>query len=522
MGGRDQFDGSFWTPRSLQRSVGGRWLTKPDRLNAPLAGVSIDTRTIEQGELYIAIRGDRYDGHDYLEQAVHGGAAVLVVSDEAKAWRGRELGVGVLCVKDSLVALQDLARTYRDCLRDGGVRVVAVTGSNGKTTTRHMIYTVLSSGLTGTQSPKSFNNHIGVPLTLLAADLADDFVVVEVGSSGEGEVLALGGIVRPDVAVITQIGSAHLDGLGSREGVAREKGALLGHIQAGGLAVVPGDEPLLDEYVEGLSSDVSVVRFGDGLGCDVGLIDCMIDSRGSKVVFSMGGEGSLTEFRLPMLGRHNGFNALAALSVGEHFGLDMGGMTKSLSEVIGVPMRLDVSNIGGAEKRITLINDAYNANPDSVLAGIDTLVRYPLSGGGLEETGGGRVLILGDMCDLGMEGERWHRRIGEEVVKAATSLRQIVLVGSLSMCVGEVIRTSGVQVSIETFGLWDASLPAKVAKLIRVGDVVLIKASRAMGLERLIPDIKEVVMGWNGVGDQAVARDEALGACGFTAGSAAN
>lgn len=479
----------FWTPEGVRQAASGRWVVEPgSRLTA---GVSTDTRTVQRGQVFVALVGEKLDGHDYLRQAAEGGASVVVVSDGAKA-RGLS-GVGVLEVEDTLVALQGMAGAYRDCLRGDGVTVVGVTGSNGKTTTRHLIHGVLSSRWAGSQSPKSFNNHIGVPLTLLGVRPGERFVVAEIGTNHPGEIAALGALARPDVAVVTNVGSAHIGMFGSREAIAEEKTSLLRFVSPDGLAVVPGGDAGVDGHLGRVPGGVEIVRFGVGGENQVRLTRWRQAAEGLTFEVEVNGQTE-SGFGLPMLGRHNAVNALAAIAVGGWMGLELPAIADALRQVTGVPMRLGVTRLGTAGASLVVINDAYNANPDSVAGAVRVLAEYPLplvTGGG-----GRRVLILGDMFELGDEAAGLHREVGRKILASREAVGLVILVGELSKHTAEVLRESGVGDRVLWFNGWDEGLGERVAGVIEPGDVVLLKASRGMGLERLVPSLERAVKSW--------------------------
>jgi len=502
---------SFWEPGAIGEAIGGRWLFEPASLDKKLTGVGIDTRTLCEGAVFVAIKGDRFDGHDFLGQAVACGAGLVVVSDCLKGQRLGASGIGVLWVEDTVRALGDMARCYRVRLGENGTKVIAVTGSNGKTTTRDLIHGVLSSVYAGSQSIKNYNNHIGVPLTLLGVKSEDEFVVVEIGSSGPGEISALGELVGPDVAVITNIGVAHLEAFGSLEGVAGEKSSLLGHVCSGGV-VVPGDEPLLDSCVEGLGDRVSVWRFGSGADNDLQLIGCEQNQKGWG--FEVAAKGApiderIGRFRIPLLGKHNIFNAMAAVCVGRRLGVSDALIAEALERANGVGMRLSVSRLGSRDRGLVVVNDAYNASPESVVAAIETLIVFPLLGaGGLDSSlnpaarggGGRRVLVLGDMLELGLDGPRLHREVGQRLAMAEQEIDRVILIGCLSGYVAGALEGVWPAGRVHTFAHLDEAVLNSVADLIRPCDVVLLKASRGVGLEGLIPYLERKVSAWCGEG----------------------
>ncbi|MGD8208055.1 MAG: UDP-N-acetylmuramoyl-tripeptide--D-alanyl-D-alanine ligase, partial [Thiohalocapsa sp.] len=285
----------FWTPAVLAELTGGRWLAPPRRVDVSLTGLGIDSRTLHPGEVFVAIAGERFDGHDFLERAQAAGAALALVERDCEPPAGADGPLAVLRVASTVRALQALASRYRDLLRAAGCRVVSVSGSNGKTTTRHLIHHVLTEGgLEGTQSLKSFNNHIGVPLTLLAARPEHDFVVAEIGTNHPGEIAELSAIARPDIAVITSIGEEHLEFLVDLDGVAREESALLAFVASGGIAILPAEGRLPVPLTLPAAPAFDVQRF------DIEPITAA----------------------LPLPGAHNRLNASAASAVARCFGID--------------------------------------------------------------------------------------------------------------------------------------------------------------------------------------------------------
>lgn len=419
-------------------------------------GFSIDTRTMRPGEAFVAIAGDRFDGHAFVPQAVDAGASLVVVE------RGVDVGVPVLRVGSTRGALQRLASAHRDRLRG---TVVGVTGSNGKTTTVRLIDSVLrAGGLAGGASVKSYNNAIGVPLTVLGAGVGDDYLVSEMGTSGPGEIGLLADIGRPRVAVITSIGRAHLEQLGSVRGIAREKAQIAGHAE---VVVVNGESPyVLDELPVG----PEVVTCGRTDACVVRLDDVRASERGVR--FRVDG----APFEIGLEGTHNAMNAAAAVVVGRRLGLGDDAIRAGLLAAQAAAMRWErgvVELDGGA---VEVINDAYNANPDSVIAGLEAL------GGRCD---GRRVLVVGEMLELGAQRDALHAEVGRAIADRAAAgggPELLVVVGdgagALFEAVGRVVP--------EAVRLGSGFAPSEVASLIRPGDRVVLKGSRGIGLERVL------------------------------------
>lgn len=440
----------FWTPDHLARVTRGRWLAEP-RAEVALAGVNIDTRSLRPGQVYVAIRGERFDGNTFTNQALQAGAAMAIVDRDVEV----QAKGPVLRVDDTVAALQAMAAAYRDALREAGCRVIAITGSNGKTTTRNLIHTVLSAKLRGTQSPKSFNNHLGVPLTLLGASLEppDDFVVVEIGSNHPGEVAALGKIVRPDAAVVTSIGHEHMEFFGALENVAKEEFSIAGFVE--GPVFVPASHRL----PAGFEAPTTAMVFED---------DAAVPSD------------------LPLPGEHNRRNAAAAAAVARWFGLDDATITRALRGAKPVDGRLQRIEIGS----VSVIHDAYNANPSSMAAALRTLATLPVA------QSGRRVAILGDMFELGDEGPQLHRGTAEVIAgierETPGAIAAVVTIGSLSMFTADALQRAWPTAPerVRPFAAWSDDLPAQVAALLRPSDLVLLKGSRGMKLERLLPAIE--------------------------------
>jgi UDP-N-acetylmuramoyl-tripeptide--D-alanyl-D-alanine ligase len=374
-----------------------------------------------------------------------------------------------LRVKDTLAALQSLAKAYRRALAADGTKVVAITGSSGKTSTRTLVHAALSAKLRGTQSPKSFNNHVGVPLTILAARPGDDFVVAEVGTNHLGEIAPLADLLEPDAAVITNIGSAHLGHFGTRDAIAREKSDLLRRIRPGGLAVLPAECDLLPLLLAAVPYGVGVSSFGSGEQADVRLTRRPAP-KPDGLRFTV---GDRLEIELKLLGEHNALNALAAVAVGRWLGLSDQEVARGLAEAALPEMRLQVLSFGPADEPVVVLNDAYNANPESMWAAVRTLLSYPLP------PRGRRMAILGDMFELGDQSPRLHRDLLERVA-AEEAVDQLLAIGPAMSVAGQDI------VRVVVCGEWRDGLADELAAGLRGGDVVLLKGSRGMKMERLL------------------------------------
>jgi UDP-N-acetylmuramoyl-tripeptide--D-alanyl-D-alanine ligase len=487
---------NFWTPNNLQHVTGGSWIVRPpsgEAFRSPVEGVGTDSRALKASQAFIALAGENFDGHDYLSQAGSAGCGVAIVSDDSKVptvWRSGAVGgsvasPAVLKVDSTLRALQRIAAAYRRSMPH--LRVVGITGSNGKTTTTRILDAVLSVKLRGSASIKSFNNHIGVPLTLLAARPGDQYVVCEMGMNHAGEIAPLTEMARPDAAIITSIGRAHIENLGSIEAIAKEKASIYAGLKDDGLAVAPADSPLLGEYLRRLPH---VVTFGraDRADLRVTTVEVLTDAGGQACGqrFVLNGRQAYT---IPLLGEHNVMNACAAVAVARRFGLSDEEITRGLASAKPAEMRFNRLSIGGAE----IINDAYNASPESVAAALRTFASIFPAGGRHAR----RVLVLGDMLEMGAASDAAHDEIGR-LIASVCPPDLLVTVGPAA---ARYAAASGMNSARTTmFAEADEKACGEIAGAIRGGDAVLLKASRRMGLERVVKALEARASGAASVG----------------------
>lgn len=441
---------SFWSAQNLRLASGGVWVAKGGKKDA--LGISIDSRSIRPGQVFVALTGQHTDGRQFLEQAWAAGSPIAIVGPGPVAVPE---GMGVMQVACPREALVRLASAYRTQARS--LKVVAVTGSCGKTTTVRLIDAVLRRRLHGSASVKSFNNEIGVPLTLLNAKPSDQYVVCEVGTSSPGEIERLACVCDPDVAVITCIGRAHLQELGSIEGVACEKAQLVVHLRPGGFGVVPAETAVLEPFLRQVPKD-RLVTFGISTDADVRV--SAVESGVEGTTFLVNGR---EPYRIALLGAHNALNAACAVIVGRRFGLDEAEIAAGLAEARGPAMRLEMKHVGA----VTIINDAYNANPDSMRAAIRTLAGI---------TGGRRVAVLGDMLELGTSTEAEHDALGETIAREPVA-ELVIGVGAHAGCMTTGLTHRFLEV--------DEPTVEKIVALIEPGDIVLLKGSRGVALERV-------------------------------------
>ena len=422
--------------------------------------VSTDSRTIKPGELFVALRGENFEGHDFVEAAAKAGAAGALVDLK---WGGDVPNNFVLLrATDTLQAYQALAANYRRSL---AVKVLAITGSNGKTSTKDFVASVLARKFRVTKTEGNFNNHVGLPRTILEATSKDEVAVWEIGMNHPGEIAALSKIAAPDAAIITNIGVAHIEFMGSREAIAREKGALAEAIEPQGTVILNADDP----FSEGIAARTRAkVIFAGTTGGTVRAIEIRQSAEGSEFTIVEGAHRCRAQ--LPVAGLHMVQNALLAVAAGRAFGLSIEECAAGLAAAPLTKARLQIKEIGGVQ----FLDDSYNANPDSMKAALRTLVEL--------DTEGKRIAVLGEMRELGAESEHGHREVGETA--ATLGVNQLITIGDVAELIAQGARTAGLdKVSSTRSTAEAASLLGEIAE---PGDLVLIKGSRAARTEEVI------------------------------------
>lgn len=429
----------------------------------PLAGFSIDTRTLKEGEVFTALKGEQTDGHKYLLKAFQKGASGVIVSHVI---RGEDypLNKVIIKVEDPLKALQQTAKYYREKF---SVKVIGITGSSGKTTTKDLVAGVLSTRFNILKTEGNLNNHLGLPLMLLKLKRNHQMAVLEMGMSGRGEISLLAGLCHPEIGVITNIGEAHFELLGSIEAIAEAKGELLEAMNSRGAAVLNGDDQRLRRLAGSFRGQVIFYGLGDGVDCR----GFDIISKGRSTSFKVLIENQAEEFIIPLPGEHNVYNALAAISCGMHLGLTAEEIKRGLLDFELSGMRMDIFETSG---KVTVINDAYNANLSSTKASLKTLA---LMGRGSRMTA-----VLGDMLELGSIAEESHREVGSYA--ASLGINNLLAIGKLMKFAVEEAQIKGLRSSWYFKDCHE--LKKKLEKIIKPGDYVLVKGSRGMKLENIV------------------------------------
>ncbi|HEY8416928.1 MAG TPA: UDP-N-acetylmuramoyl-tripeptide--D-alanyl-D-alanine ligase [Limnochordales bacterium] len=448
---------------AIARAAGGALAAGDPK--AMVRGVSTDSRTLRPGELFVPLVGERFDGHDFLGDAVARGAAAVLVRE------GRALpalaGAAVITVDDPLAALHRLARWHRERL---GARVVAVTGSNGKTTTKDMAAAILSVRWSTRKSRGNYNNEVGLPLAILGAPAGTEVLVLEMGMRGQGQIRQLADVAQPHVGVVTNVGPVHLELLGSLEAIARAKRELVEALPADGWAVLNADDP----QVRGMAAHCAgrVLRYGLDSGADLRASDVI--SRGlAGVEFTLHWQGRSVQVTVPAPGRHHVYNALAAAGAALALGCDLDAVVRGL---LAFPLHASAMRLEVRERPdgLRVINDAYNASPASMQAALALLAEVEAER---------RLAVLGDMLELGPLSDAAHREVGRRA--AAAGVDHLVAVGRWAETVCAAAVDAGLPPE-RAEALPDAqAAAARVAALVRPGDVVLVKASRGLKLERV-------------------------------------
>ncbi|HEY3282732.1 MAG TPA: UDP-N-acetylmuramoyl-tripeptide--D-alanyl-D-alanine ligase [Armatimonadota bacterium] len=451
------------TLREAAEATGGELAGAGPELLA--TGVGTDTRSLRAGDLFVALTGERFDGHDYVLPAFAAGALAAVVRRD---WYSGDQSLPLLRVEDPVRALGHLARFWR---RQWPGHMVAVTGSSGKTTTKEMIATALGGDGSVQKTARNYNNEIGVPLTLLGLEPRHQQAVVEMGMRGPGEIAWLAEVAEPTVGVVTNIGRAHLGRLGSIEGIADAKSELLERLPARGTAILPAEDRCLGRLRDRCSC--RVLTFGRSDTADVRAVETKLGEEGSITQVSLGGLS--LGLRLQVPGAHNVLNALAALAVAQVVGVCPEEACRRLESFVPPELRSETAALScGA----LLISDVYNANPDSMAVALESLVLRP----------GRKIAVLGDMLELGPTEMEEHRTIGRKV--ADLGIGVLVGVGPRATGIAEGALDAGMPKE-RVYSVMECEAAAPLLRgVIRPGDVVLVKGSRGMKMERLVEELR--------------------------------
>jgi UDP-N-acetylmuramoyl-tripeptide--D-alanyl-D-alanine ligase len=461
------------TLSELAKVVDGDMHAAHHPVDEAIRGVTIDSRTVRKGNLFVAIPGERFDGHRFVREAAEKGAeAVLVARDKQHTLDQEALKkTGVVSVEDTKRALREMASWYRQKFH---IKTIAVTGTNGKTTTKDMIAEVLSSRFRVLKSPKSYNNLIGVPLTLFGLNPRHQALVMELGMSSPGEIGALTQVIRPEVGVITNIGPAHLESMGSVERIAQAKLELADNMPSPKTLVLNADDRFLADRIRQKKKGETVISFGIEEGADF---------RADAIELNGDGYISFTvnrnvDMKLGLLGTHNVYNALAAFAVGSLLELGPQQIKQRLERYLPSELRMELVQVKG----IRVINDSYNANPVSMEKALQTLKDMSATGR--------KIAVLADMLELGEKAEDLHLKVGRKV--ARLGLDGLVAVGELAGCIAQGAKDEGMSPGkVRTFGD-NQKASFYLLENLRDGDLVLVKGSRKMETEEVVSALRSL------------------------------
>ena len=447
------------TLADIVRATKGKLIAGTPEITA--IDVNTDSRVIGEGMLFVALVGDNFDGHDFVQCAAERGAAAVVVSKDVEA------DCPKILVEDTLKALGDIATYYRCKFK---IPFVGITGSVGKTTTKDMIAWVLESKYNLLKTKGNFNNQIGLPLTLLRLEKEHEIGVIEMGMSGFGEIDALASMAKPETGVFTNIGMSHIEKLGSRENICKAKLEMLSHIKPGGNVVYCGDDDMLWNERTRFNSFKAMSYGVANQECDVLATDINYGATGTDFTLCHGDVS--VRVHIPVLGEHNVKNALAAYLVGIRYGVSAEEYVEAVSTFEPGKMRQNILEVNG----ITVINDCYNASPSSVQAGLKILNQI--------DKNRRKVAVLGDMLEMGEYASAAHELVGDYVVENNVDI--LVTVGKDSLSIVEGAVRKGMKAENTKNFETNAQVIEYLDTIVQKGDIVLVKASRGMKLETVV------------------------------------
>jgi len=463
-----------WSRAEILAATGGKLQRAGKQLR--FGAVVTDSAKVKKGSVFVALKGERFDGHRFVADALRRGAACVIVHRQI-AVMPRLLLAGATLIKvcDTLSALGDLANYRR---RQLAPLVLAITGSNGKTTTKEMLAAILEEasfhgqrlGKRVLKTEGNFNNLVGLPLTLLRLRKRDRVAVVELGTNHPGEIARLAKIAAADLAIVTSVAAAHLEGLRSLAGVAREKGALYQNVRAGGAIAVNLDDPWVSWL--GAKFNGNKITYGKGGALRATKIR-LRDAKG--MAFTLQAGQRVCQIRLNYLGRHNVSNALGAAALALGAGASLSAVRRGLAKAAPYSMRMQIDSWQG----VGIINDAYNANPASMRAALSTLREVPCRGR--------RVAVLGDMFELGRHSQREHRQLGAAAAQA--KLQQLCLLGQQAGAVRRGALVAGMTPEKIFIGKDHGDIAAHLRARLKAGDWLLVKGSRGMKMEKVLGEL---------------------------------
>lgn len=455
--------------KEIQEMCNGYGLKKRHE-NIVIEGVSTDSRNININQLFIPLTGENFNGHEFLYKALeYGATAVLWNKDEPVP----DIGFPFIFVDDTLVALQKLAKSYRNQLN---TKIIGITGSNGKTSTKDILASLLKTQYKTHKTLGNLNNHIGMPLTILNMEEDTEMAVLEMGMSNLGEIELLTSIANPDVALITNIGEAHLEDLKTKENIIKAKMEILKGLKPNGLFLYIGDDTMLKAKVKDIPNDYEIMSFGTEPFNTYQPKTVFVNEKGVSFFFK---NLSSPTFFLPMLGKHQIYNATAAIAIAKYFDISYENIEKGLLYVEKTGMRNELVNARG----FTILNDSYKSNPSSVLAALDTLY--------FMKDYDQKIVILGDMQGLGDHEIKMHEEIGQEIDPKQVDF--LFTIGPVSKHIAKIAKLNLGKDRVVSYTNKFELIP-KIKEVLKPNALVLIKASRAFGLEELVKQLIDEVV----------------------------
>jgi UDP-N-acetylmuramoyl-tripeptide--D-alanyl-D-alanine ligase len=429
-----------------------------------ITGITTDSRKLQRGEMFVALKGENFDGHDYAETAVKNGAAVVLSHQKL------DTNIPYLLVENTLSALHKIAKHYKNKFK---IPFVAITGSSGKTTTKDMIASILSERYNVLKTEGNFNNAIGLPLTLFKLEKSHEIAVIEMGMNSLGEIEVLADIVRPETGVITNVGTAHIEKLKNRESILKAKTEMFTYFNTENTAVINGDNDMLQNLH---GKPYKVIKYGLDSQNDCRAFN-IIEKGEEGISFDVEYQGKTECYQVHMPGIHNVYNALSAICIAKMYGLSKSEIDEGLKKFKPSKMRMEVFN---GIMNTKIINDAYNANPDSMQAAINVLASM--------ETLGRRVCILGDMFELGEFAKDGHRMVGKYAAEHHVDV--ILAVGKMAK---EIINGASMVGANQMLCSFDSisEVIDHLKELIKTNDIILIKGSRGMYMENIVESLRE-------------------------------
>lgn len=452
------------TLETIAKIVGGELVTTSMK-DVVACGVSTDTRNIKTYNLFIPLVGENFDGHSFAFEAIKKGAVATLWD---KNHPTPYLDAGIIIVDDTLKAYQKLAMSY---LKATKAKTIAITGSNGKTTTKDILFSILDTKFKVHKTFKNLNNEIGVPKTIMEMNLDDDAIILEMGMDHFGEISRLSNLAMPDIAVITNIGDSHLEELGTKENVARAKFEILDGLKKDGILIINNDDDILTKVIREYSINQKVIKIGMKEGSDVLIRPIQSDETGNT--FSIGEYA----YSINLIGKHQIYNASIAITIAGLLGMNYLDIVKGLKNIQLTSMRMELMHLNSFD----ILNDCYKSNPQSLISCIETV--YSMKGYK------NKILILSDMLELGDQEEKLHFNIGEKIDK--TKIDYVICVGKLAK---EIYNGANRNFNINNLFYFDNKddVVKKVKELISKDTLIMVKGSRGMKLEEIIEKLKEI------------------------------